>query len=665
MTAMRETIARVLDSTRTVYAACLVSLVLGLAFIFVWAPHPWGWAGIDAYHVLALELARGEAFSTTDVPWGYAYFVAASYTLFGERTWVPLVVQAVANAFVPLMLYHLVAPLTDRRTAVLASLLAGVFSFNTLYASTQASDAMCTVLFMAALLCFARGYRTGHTLPFACAGLLSGLVPQFRPNLILLPLVAAAWYLWQRPRAWRKAGQMTVYLALVVAALSPWVVRNYRLIGAVMPTSTHGGEQLWYGTLQVGPYLENRALNPRTVFESSALDYSSLADQSIVVSADAVPCSPAVTSMGLVYWTDRDARRRTVVPQTGKGGTLLFEIPGQPDPTVLYYYFEAQASVLAGQPPVRFVTPLYGEADPFVSFVSRDHLGDLDRHGDVLDIFDLVRMTRHIAWSEPITEARKLDFDQDGTVTARDLAEAIGWVVPEISRGVVPALAIDTSADAATLRFADGSSLSIPRDFGGRQTDVEPRGELAGILISRWRSFASIAAARRPVPGDACLFVERVRFNDVFYRREPHLLGRYMALAIDNISRDPAAFALASGYRIVRLFIISGSDEVSRTQQFSSGAFAYAAGRALSVAYFVVFLAGVALAWWRRSALLALLLPIAYVPLTICFVLTNMRYTITVQPLMFAFVAVALVAAFGLGPSRDGMGDDEAGSPRG
>ncbi len=26
-----------------------------------------------------------------------------------------------------------------------------------------------------------------------------------------------------------------------------------------LPTSTHGGVQLWYGTLQVGPYLESRA----------------------------------------------------------------------------------------------------------------------------------------------------------------------------------------------------------------------------------------------------------------------------------------------------------------------------------------------------------------------------------------------------------------------
>ena len=35
-------------------------LALGLFFIFVWAPHPWGWDGFDHYHELALD-ARARA----------------------------------------------------------------------------------------------------------------------------------------------------------------------------------------------------------------------------------------------------------------------------------------------------------------------------------------------------------------------------------------------------------------------------------------------------------------------------------------------------------------------------------------------------------------------------------------------------------------------------
>jgi hypothetical protein len=52
----------------------------------------------------------------------------------------------------------------------------------------------------------------------------------------------------------------------------------------------------------------------------------------------------------------------------------------------------------------------------------------------------------------------------------------------------------------------------------------------------------------------------------------------------------------------------------------------------------------VVLAWRRRSPLLPLAVPIFYVPLTIAVVLTNQRYTVTMQPLMFAFVAFGAVA---------------------
>jgi len=38
-----------------------------------------------------------------------------------------------------------------------------------------------------------------------------------------------------------------------------------------------------------------------------------------------------------------------------------------------------------------------------------------------------------------------------------------------------------------------------------------------------------------------------------------------------------------------------------------------------------------------------LLTPIAYVPLTICFMLINARYSMTMQPFVFGFVAVTIV----------------------
>ena len=647
---MRDLLARVLDSRLSVYAACLLTLALGLVFVFVWAPHPWGWAGIDYYHVLALELARGGEFLTTDVPWGYAYFVAFWYWLSGERLWVPLVAQVVANATVPLLLYRLVSPLAGSRTATLSALLVGVLSFNTVYASTQASDAVCTVLFMAALTCFARGCRSGRAVDFALAGLFSGLAPQFRPNLILLPVVGVAWALWQLPRSWRTIQVLAIYTAVVIAMLTPWTVRNYRVTGHVMPTSTHGGQQLWYGSLQVGPYIESRAYNPRKVFESAAFDYTSEAGQSIVITADRTGCSqrsrPSVT---LLYWTDRDPRQVRVSPRTAANGRLEFELPGQLDPTAVYYFFEGTWPEHGDPLP----TPPQGAQVPYVTFVSRDHFGDLDRHDDLLDLFDVIRLMRALAWQEPVGAGGRLDLNADGAIDQLDLAAAVSTLLQQRLGESPLAVHLESTAAQAVLRLPDQSTLAVPHNSRGGQTDIEVSGELAEALIVKHKSFAALAAARAPAPPLVCQVVDDVRVNDVYYRAEPHRLNRYTALAFDNISRAPLEFAWASAYRFVRMFIIVGTDDVSTAQQFGAARLTYGVGQALSLIYLAAFLSGVVIAWRQRSAVLGLLLPILYVPATICFVLTNMRYTVTMQPLMFVFVAVALEAWLKLDSNGD------------
>ena len=177
------------------FGAWAITVGLGLAFIFVKAPHPWGWEGFDNYRQYALALARGEMYPTLEVPWGYPAFLAVFYRLFGDRQWIPLVVQAILNGFVPLLIYSAVRARVGEREALLAAVLVACFSFNTVYASTQTSDSLCTVLFVATVGIFMRAQSSRHLLTFVLAGVLAGAAMQIRPNLLLLPiwLAAIAW----------------------------------------------------------------------------------------------------------------------------------------------------------------------------------------------------------------------------------------------------------------------------------------------------------------------------------------------------------------------------------------------------------------------------------------------------------------------------------------
>ena len=150
---------RALTGKHVPTVAALVSLALGLVFIFVWAPHPWGWFGIDQYHQIAVDLSHGKPFPTLDVPWGYGYFLAAFYRLFGPTPAPALVAQALLNALIPVLVYRVAAREFDVRVAAVAAVLVSVLSFNTVYASTEASDAVCTFLFMLMLWAFVEARR--------------------------------------------------------------------------------------------------------------------------------------------------------------------------------------------------------------------------------------------------------------------------------------------------------------------------------------------------------------------------------------------------------------------------------------------------------------------------------------------------------------------------
>jgi len=641
---MRTALQRWLDSPRATLLAPLTTLAIGLFFVFVWAPHPWGWRGIDQYDQLARELARGEPFSTTDVPWGYTYYLAACLKLFGERTWVPVTIQVFVNALTPVLLFWLARPAVGQRIAALAAWITAIFSFNTVYASTQSSDAICTVLFLLSLLCFVRGHQHSSLAAFAAAGALSGIVPQFRPNMILLPVIVIAGYaLWPafaakgrsgavspeldrnfasaggRRRGIRRLMRCAVFGVAMTAMLMPWIVRNYHYTGALLPTSTHGGIQLWYGTLQTGPYLESRAHNPRSAFASAAFPYTSL-EQPIVITGT-TGCGPG-RHVRLAYKTNRETTWRWIQGVKTAPLAFQFEVPAQAIPTTIYYYFDTGEDA----------TPPEGAARPLIYFVSNDHLGDLDGAGEMLDIFDVSRLARQLNEAE--------------------LATAIGLLLPEVvARHVTPFAGLSRDGDQVIVHLSDGSWISVPPAMT-RQTDLGLDGVLASELVSRSRTMSSIQPSQ-----PRCAAMEGIAINGVFYRREPHEMQRYTALAFDNIRRDPGGFIAASAYRLVRLFIVRGTGDRMTTHQFPLGRLVFDLAMLASIAYFAAFLAGVAIAWRRRSLFLYALIPIVYVPLTICFVLTNMRYTITVQPLMFVFVAMTVAALLKLGRPEAGPFD--------
>jgi hypothetical protein len=636
---------RIAAHARLPLAAALTTLAIGLAFIFVWAPHPWGWYGIDQYHQIAVELAKGGSFDTFDVPWGYAYYLAPFYWLFGPTPLPALIGQAILNAAIPLLVYAYASRAFDRRVAAVATVLVAVLSFNTVYVSTESTDSISTVLFMAMLLAFVIGRESNRDRWFVIVGLLAGIAAQFRPNLVLLPFVFAGMNWLLGPQSWRRLRQGLTIAAIAIVLLVPWTWRNYQLSRQFLPTSTHGGVQLWYGTLQTGPYIESRAHNPRSVFATSPFDYTSLVH--VPVDFDVwMNCGPGTpSSVKLLYRIDRGPLNQIAMTPT-TGGHYVGSIPPPGGEARIYYHIEVTWPPGVAPMPVH-VTPAGGDADPLVYFVSNRHTENLDADDVLLDLFDLVGSVRHLAWKEPVSAQAKLDADRDGDIDEADVRAMLRSMLRGLDRGE-PSIdrlrALTISDTTATLQFIDDSTLVIPRQWNGNYTDLHVDLGMAENLFSGRHRFTQPDPAPK-VPLDIqCLGPGEIAINRAYYRVQPHEQHRYMALALDNISRGPFDYAWSVLYRSIRLFIIVGTDDVGTAQQFSSSRLVYGAGTLLSSFYLALALIGAWIGWRRGYAVLLPLTLIVYIPATISFVLTNMRYTTTVQPLLLILVAVTLVA---------------------
>ena len=636
----------VLASPRVPVAASLVSLGLGLAFVFVWAPHPWGWLGIDQYDQIAVDLATGAPFPTIDVPWGYGYFLALFYWAFGPTPAPALVVQVVLNAFIPLLVYRIAAREFDPRVAAIATCLVAVLSFNTVYASTEASDSVCTFLFMLMVWSFVEARHGGRLTMFVATGVLLGLSAQFRPNLLVLPIVLAAFHVFNRRCSSRAIGEAALVIVVAAAMLVPWTLRNYRLAGEFIPTSTHGGVQLWYGSLETGPYLTSRAHNPRRLFETPAFDYTSLAQQPVLfdVSMTCAPGRPDAVTLHYRTATDATVRQVNLV-EDDRHWRGAVPAPGRD--TRLYYWIEAHWPAGSVEPKVR-VSPPGGAAQPLVYFVSTDHVGDLDVDAALWDVFDVARVLRHLAWQEPLPSSAALDLNGDGVIGEAELRSLLRLLFTHLDRGE-PAIdrlsSVRSTAFEVRATFIDGSELVVPRAWAGLVTDLQLSDGVAAGLLGARRRVAELEMAPSEPLVVRCLSAGEVKINTPFYRVQPHEMRRYTALAVDNIRRDPVAYAWSVVYRSIRLFIIMGSDDRGTAHQFAHSRLVYLVGSVVSGGFFLLCLAG---AWigWRRSYAVALhLILIASLPATIAFVLINMRYTVTVQPVILMFVAVTIAAA--------------------
>lgn len=665
---------KLLSNPFIAYIAALISALIGLFFIFVWSPLPFGQEGFDGYNELARCLARGESYPTMFRIWGYPFFLAFFYKLFGDQTVIPLVVQNLLNASIPIMIFRLIRNELNAPTAGLAALTAGVFSISTVYASTQSADTLSTVLFVAGVLFFSTGKRLEQLRYFALSGLSLALAFQFRPNLIFFPFFLGLIYLVSRGGARKKISRVLLLLSIYILCILPWIIRNYKVSGLFQPTPTHGALVLWFGSMQIGPYSESWVYSPRSLFITAPLPYITCDKFPLIVQTQET--DQGLQDEGLtklVFWTDKDTVRTSLTPVEKQDLRSTYLIPPHKAPAAVYYYFEKSHHSTSGDNTVRRF-PENAPDDPLVCFINKDHLGDPDISGDFLDIFDLIRMLEYIHMSRELPWKERLDLDQNSEITENDVRLAASLLldtknnihpvenIPEVIRE------IKNCKDSILVVLDDSSRIIIPHNYEGKITDIsiEPGASSSRVINS---SAAILLCANLPFFRVERRLVLNQRVdekdisrtttenkrdypalslswsvNHVFYRSEPEQQNRLVALALDNIRRRPLEFLKSRLSQVYRLFVVKGSNDPFTAQQFPASGLVYTFAFFYTLSIFILMLTGVIIALKRKYPLMSTLIPIVYILLTLSLVQANARFAMAIQPFILVFVAISLEA---------------------
>jgi hypothetical protein len=265
-------------ASRTVTALLVALLVIAAAVRFG-AAAPRAAAVFDlgdaqVYRELGGNLASGHGLTMTDfagrvrvadrMP-GYPALLAALDGLFGSRaTWALLVLQALAGAATVLLAYLAAREICPGVAAgLVAAALVALEPWQVYFSTVALTECWSALLLTATIYFAARAIRTSADIRTAgqagrgtgensrwwwavAAGAACAALVYFHPEFLGLPAAfAVAALVAPGRRKWLPL--WAVGTAVVVAALGPWWVRNYELLGRPVAATTRLGTTLWDG----------------------------------------------------------------------------------------------------------------------------------------------------------------------------------------------------------------------------------------------------------------------------------------------------------------------------------------------------------------------------------------------------------------------------------
>jgi len=206
----------------------------------------------DLYDSIAKNLAQGHGYRVEPYMGetilrepGYPLLIAAMYRVGGYGNQVPRLACILLAFGAALILVRLTRKITgDSTIALIAALLFLLYPATLVAEARAGNDIPCVftmLLFMSGLYW---AVERGSLWLYGVAGLLLGLAALVRSEVLLFPLFVFVYWLFTS-RGWGARGKAVLravaLMAGTLAAMSPWIIRNYLLAHEFVATDTLGG----------------------------------------------------------------------------------------------------------------------------------------------------------------------------------------------------------------------------------------------------------------------------------------------------------------------------------------------------------------------------------------------------------------------------------------
>ncbi len=212
----------------------------------VWATNLYahGFYGDLATSALAQEEMRSVPY-TTYLPPGYPFYLVTLKSIHADNPTTRRALQAamvgLSVFLIGLMAFYLFGPIAALLSEVLL-VLTGVLA---VYAQLTLSETLSTTTMVGALALVMFGLRRRSWRLILGGGVVLGYSILVRPQILLLPVVIAAFMFFYLGRKKRAVALVAIFLVASYGVVAPWTIRNYLRVHTFVPVASYTWFNFW------------------------------------------------------------------------------------------------------------------------------------------------------------------------------------------------------------------------------------------------------------------------------------------------------------------------------------------------------------------------------------------------------------------------------------